>query len=178
MVTFCAALVFPTDWAANVKLLVESVTAAVPVPVRFTICGLFAASSANVSVPVPGPTVVGEKVMPMTQVPPAATLVPHALLAMAKSPSAAIEEKLTATFSLLVSVIDFLALALPTTIFPKPRLLLERVTGVVPVPVKLAVCGLMAALSVIVKEPVVAPKSVGANETRIVQLAPPAKVAG
>ena len=48
---------------------------------------------------------------------------------------------------------------------------------VVPVPVRLAVCGLFVALSVTVKLPLRVPVAVGAKVTLIVQLAPAATLA-
>jgi len=50
--------------------------------------------------------------------------------------------------------------------------------GLVPVPVRLTICGLPPALSVMVKVPVRAPATVGVNVTLIMQFAPPASVAG
>ena len=47
------------------------------------------ALSLNVNVPVAEPTAVGEKVTPTVQFFPAATLVPHVLLATANGPLAA-----------------------------------------------------------------------------------------
>ena len=50
----------------------------------------------------------------------------------------------------------------------------ERLGSAVPVPIKLAVCGLLLALSVTVKVPLRVPVAVGVNVTLIVQLAPAA----
>ncbi len=76
---------------------------------------------------------------------------------------------------LLVSVTACAALVLPTCWLPKLRLVLERVTagaaGATPVPVRLTLCGLPAALSVIDTVPVRVPVAVGVNVTLIVQLA-------
>jgi hypothetical protein len=76
----------PTVVLANVRLVGETVTGSVPVPLRLTVCGLFAAPSVNVKVPVRAPVVVGENVTPTVHVPPAPMLVPQVLLATAKSP--------------------------------------------------------------------------------------------
>jgi hypothetical protein len=62
--------------------------------------------------------------------------------------------------------------------FPHVNVLADSVTGIVPVPVKLAVSGPRLALSDTVNVPVSAPTSVGLNVTRIVQLAPGANVEG
>ena len=59
------------------------------------------------------------------------------------------------------------------------RLAVESlIAGCAPVPAKLTVCGLLAALSLIVIAPVSAPPAVGVNVTLIVQLAAAASVAG
>jgi hypothetical protein len=52
--------------------------------VRFTLCGLFAAASVKVSVPVAAPVAVGENFTPTVQLAPAAMLVPQVLLEIAK----------------------------------------------------------------------------------------------
>ena len=106
-------LVVPTTRLANVTLGGEIVTGQDPVPLRLTVCGLFAAASVNVSAPVRVPAAVGEKVTPILQLAPAATLPPQVLLAMAKSPVVAILVKVRAVFSLLVKVTDFAGLVLP-----------------------------------------------------------------
>ena len=49
-----------------------------------------------------------------------------------------------------------------------------RLGGAVPVPVRLAVCGLLVALSVTVNVPLRVPVAVGVKVTLIVQLVPPA----
>ena len=83
-VTDCAALLVPTSWLAKVRLVGERLTAgalaAVPVPVRFTVCGLSLASSVMVIVPVRVPVAVGVKVTLMLQFAPAATALPQVLL--------------------------------------------------------------------------------------------------
>jgi hypothetical protein len=97
-VTFWAALVVPTEPAANVRLAAEALTGAVPVPDKLTVCGLFTALSVNVRKPVRAPMVVGENVTPMVQVSPAPTLAPHVLLAIPKSPVVVIPPKVSAVF--------------------------------------------------------------------------------
>jgi hypothetical protein len=177
-VTFWAALVVPTDRAANVRVAGVTVTGADPVPARLTVCGVFAALSLNVRVPARAPVAVGENVTPTVQVAPAATLGPHVLLAIAKSPEGVILANVRAVFLWLVSVTDLLAPVLPTATLPQANVAADRVTGVVPVPVRAAVRGLRLALSVTVRVPVSAPTIVGLNVRRIVQLAPPARVLG
>ena len=135
--TVLAPLVVPKVKVANVRLLGEMLTAAEPVPARLTVWGLLAASSVNVSVPVRAPTAVGENVTPTVHVAPTASPVPHVLLATVKSPVAAILLKLRDTFWRFVNVTVFAALVLPTAAVPRFKLLTERVTGAIPVPVRL-----------------------------------------
>jgi hypothetical protein len=67
-------------------------------------------------------------------------------------------------------------LVVPITWLPKFRLVGERLTvNVAPVPVRLMVCGLPAALSVIVTLAVRLPLAVGVKVTLMVQLAPVAR---
>src|SRR5258706_15666750 len=72
----CAALVVPTVCEAKVRLVglraAEGPTA-VPVPVRLAVCGLPAALSVKVVVPVRVPAAVGVKVKLMGQFAPAAS---------------------------------------------------------------------------------------------------------
>jgi hypothetical protein len=144
-----------------------------PVPARLTVCGLFAALSAIVRLAVRLPVAVGVKVTLIVQLAPVATLDPQ-LLACAKSPgfvpATAIEEIVRATLPLLVSVTGCEALGVPTAWLLKVKLLAETpATGAVPVPVRLTVCGLPLALSVIVRVPVRVPVAVGVKVTLIVQ---------
>jgi hypothetical protein len=61
----------------------------------------------------------------------------------------------------------------PTNWFPNDRELADRLTaGATPVPVRLTVCGLPLALSVMVRVPLRTPVAVGVKVTLIVQLAP------
>jgi hypothetical protein len=80
-VTFCAALVVPTFWLLNVRLVGERlVPAAAPVPVTLTVCGLPAALSEMLTVAVRVPVTVGVNVTLIVQLPPAATELPHVLV--------------------------------------------------------------------------------------------------
>jgi hypothetical protein len=122
----------------------------------------------NVNVPVAEPPVVGEKVTPTVQLAPAATLVPHVLLATANGPLT----PLTATvftvsvvFRRFVSVIVSVELASSTTL-PKLKLVGEKVIGAPPLPESVTLC--VPALSVIVTLPETAPTTVGANDTWMV----------
>ena len=130
------------------------------------------ALSVNVNVPEAEPTAVGEKVTPTVQLAPAATLVPHVLLATANGPLT----PLTATvftvsvvFRRFVSVIVSVELASSTTL-PKLKLVGEKVTGALPLPERVTVW--VPALWVIVTLPEAAPTTVGANDTWMVHDAP------
>ena len=75
----------PTAWLAKVRLDGERLaTATVPVPVRFTLCGLPLALSVRVTFAVRVPLAAGVKVTLIVQLAPAATLEPQ-LLVWAKS---------------------------------------------------------------------------------------------
>jgi len=75
---------------------------------------------------------------------------------------------------LFVSVTVFAELVLPTAVLLKVSDVADRVTGALPVPVRVTVCGLFRALSVKVSVPVAAPIAVGENVTPTTQLAPAA----
>ena len=73
----------PTVTVPKFSVLAESVTGelvAPPVPLRLTVCGLFAALSVKVRVPVAAPVAVGVNVTPTVQLAPAAMLAPQVLL--------------------------------------------------------------------------------------------------
>jgi hypothetical protein len=163
-------LVLPTDTVPKLRELAESVTGVLPVPERLTVCGLVNEASVNVSVPEIEPVVVGENVTPTVHLAPAAMLVPQVLLATAKLALAAMLLNVSATFSLLVRVTLLAELVLPTATVPRLKLVAESVTGVLPVPDRLTVCGLLDAASVKVSVPVDAPISVGEKVTPTVQV--------
>ena len=152
----------------KLKLAAESVTGALPVPLRPTVCGLFKASSVTVSVPVADPTAVGENVTPIVQLAPAAMLAPQVLLATAKPELVRKLEKFRVTFSRFVKVTVLAALMFPTATVPKLNELDEKVTGALPVPVRLTIC--VPALPAIVRDPEAEPTTVGVKETRIAQV--------
>src|SRR5579863_7919188 len=83
-VTLFAKLVVPTDLVPQARLVVDRVTAGVPpdvpVPVRFTTCGLPLALSVTVIWPACVPVAVGVNVTLMVQFPPAATEVLQVLV--------------------------------------------------------------------------------------------------
>jgi len=131
------------------------------------------ALSVTVIVPAWLPVAVGVNVTLIAQFAPAATDAPHVLV----SPYCALATMLvmlSAAVPEFVSVTLCAALGVPTAWLPKSRLAGEKLaTGPfagVPVPVRLTVCGLFAALSVKVIDPVRVPVAVGVNVTLIVQL--------
>ena len=81
-VTVCAALVVPTVWLANVRLVEDKLTTgiATAVPVSETACGLEAALSVSVIAPVSVPAAVGLKVTEIVQLAFTARLVPQVLV--------------------------------------------------------------------------------------------------
>ena len=131
----------------------------------------------KVSVPVTEPAAVGENVTPTAQLAPAATLDPHVLLATANGPLAVMLVKLSATFRRFVTVTVLAELVLPTANVSKRNELEESVTGALPFPERLTVCGLLGESSVKVSVPVIDPVVVGENVTPTVQLAPAATLA-
>ena len=66
------ALFKPIGWFPNDRLVGTVVTAATPVPLRLTVCGLLAPVSVTVRVPVREPRAAGVNVTEMMQVLPAA----------------------------------------------------------------------------------------------------------
>ncbi len=80
---------------------------------------------------------------------------------------------LSVAVPLLVSVTACAALVVPTCWLLKVSVLLDNVTaGAIPVPLRLTLCGLFGALSVIDTVPVRVPVAVGVKVTLMVQLAP------
>jgi hypothetical protein len=167
-VTDLVELVEPTAVVLKLKELADSVTGALPVPARLTVCGLLIALSAKLRVPVTAPSAAGVKVTPIVQLAPAAMLSPQVLLAMAKELPAEMEMPVSesAVLSLLVTVTVFATLVLPTASEPKLRLLEENVTGALPLPVTAMVC--VPALSVIVRTSEAEPTTVGEKMTAMV----------
>jgi len=176
-VTVTAALVLPTPTVPKFSEPADRVTGELkllPLPLRFTVCGLFPALSVKVSAPVAAPDAVGVNVTPTVQLEPAATLVPQVLLAMPKGPLAAMADNVSDPLWLLVSVTDFAELVEPTAVVLKLKDVDDSVTGALPVPLRFTVCGLLTALSVKVSVPPAAPSADGVNVTLTVQLAPAA----
>lgn len=89
-----------------------------------------------------------------------------------KSPAVLIDEMFRVEVPVFVMVTVFAGLTSPTVTSPKTRLEGVRVTAVAevtPVPVTLIVCGLPAALSVMLKVPDSADSDLGVNVILIVQ---------
>lgn len=171
--TVTGALVLPIATVPKFNVDAESVTGeleVLPVPLRVTVWGLFPALSVKVRAPVAAPETVGVNVTPTVQVAPAATLVPQVLLEMPKGPLVAMPENVSDPLWLLVNVMDLAELVEPTAVVLKLRDEADSVTGALPVPLRLAVCGLVTAPSVKVSAPVAAPSAVGVKVTPTLQL--------
>ena len=149
-----------------------------PVPDRFTVCGLPGALSATVTAAARLPTLVGEKVTMMLQLPPAGTELPQVLVAaksLALAPVTLRLVMLKGAFPVLLRVTVWTPLAVPKVWAPKVRLEVLRLTaGPPPAPLRLTAWWPSEALSVIVSVAVRVPVAVGVKVTLIVQLAPPA----
>jgi hypothetical protein len=72
-----AALVAPTFVVANFAVTGVSLACAVPVPDNDTVCGLLGELSVNVKAPVRAPICVGVNVTSITQLLPAANVLPQ-----------------------------------------------------------------------------------------------------
>ena len=149
-----------------------------PVPEIATDCGLPAALSAIETEALRDPEAVGVNVTLMAQLAPAARVLPQVFVC-AKSPAFAPVMLMLLMVSsaepLLVSVIGCAALVEFWFCVAKVRVAGDRDTvGRIPVPLRVIVCGLPAALSVIDTEADRAPVAVGVNVTLTVQNAPAA----
>jgi hypothetical protein len=85
----------------------------VPVPLRLAVCGLPAASSLTLSVPLRVPVAVGLKVTVIGQLAPAASVLGQVLV-WAKSPLAVIDVIVSGPVPVLLSVTVCGALVVPT----------------------------------------------------------------
>jgi hypothetical protein len=131
----------------------------------------------KVRTPAAVPVETGVNVTPTAQLAPAARLVPQVLAEIAKAPLIPTLVMERDALWRLVSVTVTAGLVLPTGTVPRFNELADSVTGEVellPVPLRLTVCGLFPALSVNVNVPAAAPVAVGVNVTATVQLAPAA----
>jgi hypothetical protein len=153
---------------------------AAPVPERLTLCGLPLASSVKATAALREPLAVGLKVTLILQLPPAVTLDPQPLV-WAKSPALAPVMAMLVTIKVeapeLLRVIVCAALVVPTAWLAKVRVAGERLAAApvaAPVPERLTLCGLPAALSVKATAAERDPLAVGLNVTLILQFAPAA----
>jgi hypothetical protein len=182
-VTVWTALAEPTLVAAKLKLvgLNEMAGVPVPVPLRETECGDPGALSVKTTAALRAPAAVGLKVTEIVQLAPAARLAPQVVVS-GKSPLLPVSpmlEMVSAAAPVFFSVIVWAALAEPTLVSAKLKLVGLKETADVPVPVPLrgTVCGDPAALSVTATAALRAPAAVGLKVTEIVQLAPAARLA-
>jgi hypothetical protein len=141
---------------------------AVPVPDRVAVTALLLTLSTTVTAPVETPVVVGANV----------TFIVQDAFALSEAEQLFVWEKGPLTVMLMprdaaklfLRFSGWAAPVLPALVPPKVKLAGESVSGgVIPVPLKLTVCGLLVALSITLIEPVAAPAVVGLKETMIVQ---------
>jgi len=146
-----------------------------PVPVNVAVCGLLPALSLTLSVPVLVPFAVGLNTTLMVHLPLEAKLVPQVVVDTAKSPEGEMTMLLSVAVRLLVNVNTLAALVVPTVWLAYVALVGVSVTGVVPVPVKVAICGEFAAESEMLSVALSAAMTVGANVTVMVHFWPAAR---
>ena len=181
-VTDLGVLVVPTSCLLNVREFTESVSGGgTPEPFTLTVCELLLAVSVIVSVADRVPIALGLKMMLKLQVVGAAVVraarLEPQLFVCEKSPGL-VPVKVLALIVIgiveaLVRVTGGAVLALPIgMLVGKLRLEAESVKFTMPVPLSETICGLPAALSVIVSAPVRAPMAVGVKLTLIVHWLP------
>src|SRR5204863_3127826 len=146
----------------------------VPVPVRRTCWGLSLALSVIVTAPLRGPVAVGLNLTLMEQPPPGFIELAQLSVCVKSAGLAPVIAMLpidNVPVPVFVSCTLLVPPFLPTLRFPKESDVGDRLTaGAVPVPVRLTVCGLPAALSVTLTAALLAPVVVGVNVTLTVQL--------
>lgn len=128
-----------------------------PVPFRLAVCGLPIALSATLNVPVRAPVAVGVNTTLIVHFALEPRLAVHVVVETLKSPVVEIAMPVSATVCSLVKVNTFAGLLVPTFSVANVALAGVSFACTVPVPDSATVCGLFAALSVIVKVPVRAP---------------------
>lgn len=148
-----------------------------PVPVSPTLCGLLEALSVTFTFALRVPVACGVKVTVIVQDPPAETKEGQ-LLVWEKSalltPMRLIAVIVRAVVWRFVSIVLIGLLELPIRTVPKLSEPGENVTGLIPVPFTLIVCGLLLALSEIVTVPDTVPATVGVKVTVMLQVEPAA----
>jgi len=154
---------------------------AVLVPERATVWGLPVALSEMLSAPLRAPLAVGAKVTLAVQLCPGLSRLFNGaaahVLVWRKSPLVVILVIVRTAVPVLVIVTVCGLLVVPTAWLENERLVgvsITAVPAVTPVPLRLNVCGLLAALSVIESVAPRAPVAVGVNVTFILQVPPPA----
>lgn len=140
-----------------------------PSPDRATDWGLPVALSDMLTAPFRTPEAVGAKVTLNVQLAPTATLLPQ-LLVSAKSPVTETLVIVSAAAPVLLKVIDFAELVVPTVVLAKFNNEGFNVTDgeavvVVPLPVRVILWGLPEAVSVTLTSPVRVPAAVGVKVT-------------
>ena len=154
----------------------------VPVPVRRTCWGLSLALSVIVTAPLRGPVAVGLNLTLMEQPPPGFIELAQLSVCVKSAGLAPVIAMLpidNVPVPVFVSCTLLVPPFLPTLRFPKESDVGDRLTaGAVPVPVRLTVCGLPAALSVTLTAALLAPVVVGVNVTVRVQVPLTARVEG
>lgn len=154
-VTGVGGLAAPTDWPGKARVVAERVTsgAGAPTPERRTVCGLVDALSVTTSEPLLLLDAVGVNVTLILQLAPAARPAPQ-LFICAKSPVRVIPVIVRGAPPVLLRVTTWAALVVPAVWLGKLTLVGERATaGASPVPVRVIVCGLPAALSASATDP-------------------------
>lgn len=185
-VTVIAALVVPCVVAGNVRLVGETDTVVCGtsvVPLSGTLCGLFIALSVITKVPLLGLVPVGVNVTAIVQVMPAGSgsasveQVPPET-ANGLSPVVMLEKEIVPppvlvffTVTVIGELVVFCKVAGNVKL---PGVICTAICGTSVVPLKGTSCGLLAALSAIVKVPLLGAVPAGVNVTAIVQLAPAA----
>ena len=136
------------------------------------LCGLVTALSFTVNIPVRVPVAVGAKAMLTVQLAPAPSVAPQVVAVCLKSPAfvppIVTLEIVSVVASTFLIVTFLLALVAPTFAVKVSDDGL-RVTGKVPVPLSVTLCGLLVASSTIVKVAALAPDAAGAKARLMVQ---------
>ena len=185
-VTVMAPLVVPCAVGGNIRLAGVTITVVCGtsvVPFNGTFCGLFTALSVIVRDPELGEVPIGVNVTMIVQLIPAgigSASVEQVPPVTANGPSPVVifeNEIVPPPVLVFFTVTDIGALGVFCNVAGNvklPGVICTAICGTSVVPLKGTSCGLLAALSVIVKVPLLGDVPVGVNVTAIVQLAPAA----
>jgi hypothetical protein len=179
-VTLFPVLVVVITWLANVRLVCDRMTGAVPVPPNVAVCGEFETLSVTVSSPVRVPRAVGVKVTEILQF----SLAPKVfgdtgqVEVWAKSPEVEIPVMVIGTVWLFCKEKALIALLVFNNLLPNETVEGDKTAGYNPVPLNCAVWGEVDELSFTLSVPLIPPRAVGVKLTEILQLAPAANVFG